>query len=68
MVERGAAPFAPSADFDADGVLCLRVDFPSDFRSASVEIDVAVTAGFAPFIEGLRPRPSALAVIDRCSE
>ena len=60
------ASLATSADFDAERDRRLDVGAASDFPSASVDA-VDVTAGPACGL-GLRPKPSAFAIVDRRSE
>jgi hypothetical protein len=62
----GTASFVTAADFDAERDRRLSVSIASDFPSASVDA-VGVTAGAACAL-GLRPKPSALAIVDRRSE
>ena len=68
-VGAAAASLAISVDFDPERDRRPRVGFASVFPSASADVATAagVTAGIACGV-GFRPKPSALAIVDRRSE
>ena len=63
----GALP-PPSADLDTDRVLRLRATLSPDFELASFETDTAAVAAEMTAALDFRPRPSALAIVERRSE
>jgi hypothetical protein len=60
-----AAASLAISDFDAERALCLRVGFALDFGLAAGTVGVAAEATAAL---DFRPWPSALAIVERCSE
>ena len=62
-----AAALLTTLDFDAEGVGPLRAGFSADLRSESAETGTTDVRDGATCAFGLRPKPSALAVAERCS-
>ena len=56
------------SDFDAGRMLRLRAGFGSDFGSASIKTGAGIITDWATRAFGLRPKPTALAIVERCSE
>jgi hypothetical protein len=63
-----AAHSARLADFDAERVFCLLVGLGLVCGSVVGEAGAAGVAAGATCAFGLRPKPRALAIVDRCSE
>ena len=68
LARGGVAPSPPPADLDADRVLRLRAALSPDFEPASFETDTAGVAAEMTAALDFRPKPSALAIVERRSE
>jgi hypothetical protein len=63
----GATALPTTSDFDAEAVRRLRIGFSRDFRSTFAETGAGDVRAGATCAFGLRPSPSALAIVERCS-
>src|SRR5215831_16399625 len=68
LADGGVVPSAPLADFDADRAFRLRTGLASVSESSSAGAGAGDVAAGATFAVGLRPKPTALAIVERCSE